>query len=164
MRKGQGGGIWGQNTDSARDRAREANALTHARTHARTHHTSVAAVAAGTDPSTLPAVAAASLLHNDIFAPSKIYPTYGDPQCPSAPEKLTCATAVSLCPTAPGDDSQTPWTRPTAGVLLLPDAMREAMGVAPGVDLKADKEYTTSYAKDSNCADQRAAWKGGGRV
>jgi hypothetical protein len=39
--------------------------------------------------------------------------------------------------------------------------MREAMGVAPDVDLKADKEYTTSYARDSNCADQRAAWISG---
>jgi hypothetical protein len=117
--------------------------------------------ATGVDPSTLPAVAAASLLHNDIFAPTMLYPIYGSPQCPSAPEKLTCATAVNLCPTDPLDDSQTPWKRPTAGVLLLPDAMREAMGVAPDVDLKTDKEYTTSYAKDSNAADQRAAWISG---
>lgn len=96
-------------------------------------------------------VVPATLWHNDIYAPSQLYPTYSSPWCPNYGWDGFYST--STC----ANDQVGPWTFATVAVVMA-GAMEEMFDDFSNI-MTDNWANGVFYASDANAADSRCIWR-----
>lgn len=96
-------------------------------------------------------VVPATLWHNDIYAPSQMYPTYSTPWCPN--DGWDGFYKTDAC----GGDPVGPWTFATVGAVMA-GAMEDMFPEFDSIQ-HSDWGWGVFYASDANAADKRCVYR-----